>query len=333
MERAIIHSDLTKKEIQPQLLIERYIEQLSLDITQMLPNEYLHESFCPVTGEEAVRYSFEKMGMQYNVSQTFGNIYLSPRPSTETLRRFYQDSPARKFWITELWPQTKEARQEKIILPQLEWAKGFISQFYGGEKLFLSEYLSNHWGYYDSAKELFTGSDYTLIEPLFDSKFVSDDVQNSVMTSELSYSSMDAAFLFEALDRSIAPFDLLQKVFNYLKSGGLCFITSLLSSGFEVQVLGKTSEIFVPPERMNLLSYEGMNAMIEKMNGFEILEFSTPSVLDIPNVITQLSDTNNSKFFNYIFTERQDPELLSSFQDYLQMNRLGTFARLVLRKQ
>ena len=103
-------------------------------------------------------------------------------------------------------------------------------------------------------------------------------------------------------------------------------------SGFEVQVLGEKSEIFVPPEKINLLSYEGMSVLIEKLKGFDILEFSTPGVLDIPNVINHLEDQCDSKFFNCIFTERQYPELLSSFQDYLQMNRLGTFARLALRK-
>ena len=129
------------------------------------------------------------------------------------------------------------------------------------------------------------------------------------------------------------PFELLRKVLNLLKQGGLCFITSLLSSGFEVQMLGEKSDIFVPPERMNILSYEGMNALIEKLSGFEILEFSTPGVLDILNVANRLEDLNNSAFFKYIFNERQDSEIINSFQDYLQMNRLGTFARLVLRKQ
>ena len=52
-------------------------------------------------------------------------------------------------------------------------------------------------------------------------------------------------------------------------------------------MLGHKSEIFVPPERMNIFSYKGLKGLIEKMNGFEILEFSTPSVLDIPNVIKQ----------------------------------------------
>ena len=250
----------------------------------------------------------------------------------EMLRQFYQESPARKFWLTELWPKTQEARQEKIILPQLEWAQGFISQYSRERKLLLAEYLPNHWGYYNSAKEFFPESNYTLVEPLFDPDISNVDVQNSDMIDEVAKSSMDVVFLFEALDRSVDPFNLLQKVFNSLKSGGLCLITCLLSSGFEVQVLGEKSEIFVPPEIMNLLSYEGMSVLIEKLKGFDILEFRTPGVLDIPNVINHLEDQCDSKFFNYIFTERQYPELLSSFQDYLQMNRLGTFARLALRK-
>ena len=138
------------------------------------------------------------------------------------------------------------------------------------------------------------------------------------MIDEVAKRSMDVVFLFEALDRSVEPFDLLQKVFNSLKSGGLCFITCLLSSGFEVHVLGQKSEIFVPPERMNILSYEGMNALIEKLDGFEILEFSTQGVLDIPNVIKQMDEVSNSDFFHYILRKRQDPELLNSFQDFLQ---------------
>ena len=35
MERAIIHSDLTKKEIQPQPLLDQYLEQLRRDIEKI----------------------------------------------------------------------------------------------------------------------------------------------------------------------------------------------------------------------------------------------------------------------------------------------------------
>ena len=55
MERAIVHSDLTKNEIQPQLLMEKYIELLKLDIKHFFPEKSLQKVFCPVTGEKAVR--------------------------------------------------------------------------------------------------------------------------------------------------------------------------------------------------------------------------------------------------------------------------------------
>ena len=333
MERAIIHSDLKKQEIQPQSMLEKYFDLLSRDIKKILSKDSLKNASCPVTGEKEVQDSFPKMGMLYQVSQTLGNIYLSPRPTMEILRRFYQESPARKFWLTELWPQTQEARQEKIIFPQLEWAQGFITQYSRDRKLLLAEFLPNHWGYYNSAKEFFTDSNYTLVEPLFDPDISNVDVQNIYMIDEVAESSIDAVFLFEALDRSTNPFNLLQKVISFLKPGGLCFITCLLSSGFEVLALGHKSKIFVPPERMNLLSYEGMNALIKNINGFDVLEFSTPGVLDIPNLIKQIDEVRNSHFLHYIIRKRQDPQLLSSFQDFLQMNSLGTFGRLVLRKQ
>ena len=60
MERAIVHSDLTKKEIQPQLLLEKYHSYLDQDIKRLLPAESLKEVTCPITSEETVRDNFKK---------------------------------------------------------------------------------------------------------------------------------------------------------------------------------------------------------------------------------------------------------------------------------
>ena len=215
MERAIVHSDLTKDKIQPQLLLEKYFELLRLDIKRFFPKESLQKFFCPVTSEEAVRGDFIKMEMQYNISLTLGNIYLSPRPSIKELKRFYHQSEARKFWLTELWPQTQRARQDKIILPQLEWAQGFIAQYSRKKEMVLAEYYPSHWGYFNSAKEVFNESKYSLVEPLFDSEISGISLQNLVITENVSEASLDSVFLFEALDRSVDPLELLQKVSNF----------------------------------------------------------------------------------------------------------------------
>jgi len=46
-----------------------------------------------------------------------------------------------------------------------------------------------------------------------------------------------------------------------------------------------------------------------------------------------LETIDDAYFFKYIFKQRNDTSLMESFQNFLQLNRLGTFGRLVLRKQ
>jgi len=333
MEHAVIQSDLKKQEINPQPSLEKYLALLNKDIKKILTSESLQTASCPVTGEREARESFQKMNMQYQVSQTFGNIYLSPRPEMGLLKKFYLESEARKFWLTEIWPQTKDVREKKIILPQLEWSQGIISQYFNEKKPILAEFLPIHWGYYQNSRNVWSKAEYLLIDSLFDPEIAGKDVSALDLKDNIKSNTLDAVFLFEALDRSPDPSGVLKKVANTLKPGGLCFITCLLSSGFEVQVLGQESEVFFPPERINILSFEGMNALIKQSNVFEILEFSTPGVLDIPNVINQLDQLNVPAFFHYIFKQRQDMELINSFQNFLQQNLLGTFGRLVLRKK
>jgi len=332
MERAIIHSNLKKQEIQPSEMLMEYKSLLSKDIKKLFLAESLQKAFCPVTGEKDIKKSFSSMGMEYNVSRSMGNIYISPKPTMKSLRTFYLESEARKFWLRKLWPETKVIRKEKIIMPQLEWVHGFMNQYFFDKKISIAEFLPNHWGYGLVSDQEFPNVNYTLVDALFDLSEIDTGIKNMEISESVENNSKDAIFLFEAIDRSPNPAYLLASVIRALKPGGLCFITCLLSSGFEIQVLGKESSIFVPPERMNLLSYEGMLSLIDKTDGLEILEFSTPGVLDIPNVTKKLEHEKGTSFFNYILKEREDSRLIESFQDFIQFNCLGTFGRLVLKK-
>ena len=329
MERAIIYSDLKKEQFQPHDLLDKYLELLDNDISELLIKSSLNEIGCPVIDEKEVKGSFDKKGMNYQISKTLGNIYLSPRPSMVDLKKFYLESTARNYWLNTVWAKTAKIRKEKIIKPQLDWVHGFLLQYLNKNNFSTAELLPNNIGYLSSAKESLPKTDYYISEPLFDIESL--NYARNIL-HELEDNSMDAIFLFEALDRSPNPYDLLEKTMLSLKNGGLCFITCLLSSGFEVQVLGQDSEIFVPPERMNILSFEGMNALIKKFDSFEVLEFSTPGVLDISNVEKYKMGVEQNNFLKYIFNTREDDELKRSFLDFLQMHRLLTFGRLVLKK-
>jgi len=242
-------------------------------------------------------------------------------------------SKARKFWLTKIWEATMKVRMKKIITPQLNWTKSFINQYCENEILQIAEYLPNHWGYYLGAKTIFPSSNYQLIDILFNQELSREKIKLLKVSDQPRENVLDAALLFEAIDRAQNPQTLLKNVSNSLKSGGLCFITCLLASGFEFKTLGHHSGIAIPPERMNLLSFEGINELIKSVGCFEILEFSTPGVLDIPNVLSQLPRVKNLDFINYILNERHDKELIDSFHEFLQLNRLGTFGRIVLKRK
>ena len=297
MERSIIHSDLKKQEVNPSDLVKEYLSLLQEDIRKLLPVASLREVSCPMSGEPDILKSFSIMGMDYQISKTFRNIYLSPRPSIEALTTFYMESKGRRLWLTELWPQTMDVRRKKIILPQLEWAQGFLAQYATGNSLTLAEFLPTHWGYSLESKEVFPNSNYRLVDILFNPSDAEGALTGLKMVEKVENDSLDAAMLFEALDRSLNPSVLLENVKHMLKPGALCFVTCLLSSGFEVQVLGKESEIFIPPERMNLFSCDGIETLVQQTGGLEVLEFSTPGVLDIPNVIKKLDLLEDDAFF------------------------------------
>lgn len=334
MEHAIIHSDLTKSQINPNSLLDEYNHLLQKDINKLLPGKTLLQAYCPVTGEKEIQKSFHKMGMKYHISRTLGNIYMSPCPSVDLVQHFYLESSAHKYWLAELNPMTYKVRQEKIILPHTEWVKEFLSQYFSKKyNLQLAEFLPDNWSFFQASKDHLPRNSYKLINILFDIHSTNSVVSKDEISTESGPESLDATFLFEALERSPSPYDLLNKVKFSLKSGGLCFMTCHLSSGLEVKVLGEESDIFVPMERINLLSFEGMNALIEKVGGFEILEFSTPAVLDIPNLKSKLKQLGENSFIKYILHIRKDENILESFQDFLQLNRLGSYGRLVLRKK
>jgi len=335
MEYSIVHSDLANSEIKPQELLKTYSQYLESDIKELFDSKKFIDYRCPNNGESKTREKFNKMGMTYCISTTFGNAYLSPRPDKKQLVDFYHKSKAREFWLKGLWSTTIQTRKQKIIRPQLEWAKTFIEQYLSEQTISIAEYYPNQWGYFEEVRNMEWLCDYCMVKPLFSSNLCESIHLDDCMRDDKDFNQkFNVVCLFEALDRSEDPAATLQWAVGHLKPGGLCFITCLLASGFEIQVLGQESNAFMPPERMNLFSYEGLVNLIEKFSQFKILEFSTPGVLDIPNIRYAMQHQNIEvpRFVRYMIETRKDPNLLLALQDFLQMNKLSSFGRLVLRK-
>jgi len=146
-------------------------------------------------------------------------------------------------------------------------------------------------------------------------------------------SQCDAAILLESLDRTNDPLGLLQSVEGQMKRGGLLFVTALVSSGFDFSILGLRNHYLYPPDRTNCFSLAGLQRLIEQV-GFELIEVSTPGVLDVEIVRAHKAEDPTiplSSFEKSVIDG--NPELSGAFQSFLQQNQLSSFARIVGRKK
>jgi hypothetical protein len=142
----------------------------------------------------------------------------------------------------------------------------------------------------------------------------------------------DAAVLLECVDRSPDPSMLLQRVSRGLKKEGLLFLTALVSSGFDITVLGLENLYIYPPDRTNCFSIAGLIKLL-RSNGFAPVEVSTPGVLDVE--IVEAHRKHNANIVLSPF-ERQllsgDAERKQAVQVFLQENLMSSFARIVARR-
>ena len=144
--------------------------------------------------------------------------------------------------------------------------------------------------------------------------------------------SFQVAVLLESLDRSDDPVQLLEAVQRCLSRGGLLFVTALVASGFDLQALGTENQYLYPPDRTNCFTLKGLSRLLEKMK-FDLLEVSTPGVLDVEIVQAHLAQNPSlplSRFERSVVLS--DEPTRQAFQSFLQEKGLSSYARVVARK-
>lgn len=148
-----------------------------------------------------------------------------------------------------------------------------------------------------------------------------------------SEEAVDAVILLESLDRVDEPAELLRTVVHCLGKEGLLFVTAAVCTGFDMRVLGLRNLYLYPPDRTNCFSLKGLELLLANA-GLSLLEVSTPGVLDVEVVRAHLNHDpaiQLSDFERKVLGE--DAETRGAFQEFLQQQRLSSFARIVGKKQ
>ena len=332
MEFSVISQDLKVDDVKPEESLQAYTQLVGSDMKEFFGSQDdWQERGCPACGSSKETSAFTKLEVPFRRCSSCYTIYACKTPEQGRIDQFYQMGQSRKYWAENLWQNTEKARMEKVIDPVIDWIDNFTVSKFGAENIRFAEVGSIHSGLVERWSSL--GRKAVAVAPHYSTN---DQSQLKVDTCDLHDSGQfNVLYLPNTLDRTGNPAEILRWCNSHLTDDGLCFLTSILSTGIDSLTLDEKSQTLVPPDRFNCFSFEGLRDLVEK-SGFEIVEYSTPGELDLDNIrrsMNDLPDSGFKTFFKYVFEKRDSENLIADFKKFLQMNQLSSRARLVLKKK
>lgn len=337
MKNIVISDEYKAVDLKPSDLLRTYITLAERDVQRMSADRsLLRECDCPACHSPEKQKTFEKFGLKYQECRRCHTLYISPRPEDKTLNEYYLKSQARVFWREKLAKASDKKRKEKIIKPRFAWVLESTREYLPQARVW-ADVNTSQAGYVDAMADadLFTQkimlNPYVPLEP-------GGAERITVVAQpwwETSYDQeIDVMSLFEVADHTADISALFYAVNRMLRPGGLCFLTTILASGFDLQVLWDKAENLYPPDRLNCFTVEGLKALFAR-HGFECIEFSTPGILDVEIVAKAAAQNPQLEVPRFVksLLDNPDDEVRRNFQEYLQSARLSSYGRILLRKK
>jgi hypothetical protein len=333
MRSSILMDQFHETDFKPSDLYSKYLGMLENDVSELLASRSNNMTSCPACCSEKIAVSFQKFGITYNECGDCMTLYVSPCPSGEDILRFYEEAPAEKFWRNHLAKIAIDKREQKIILPRIEWMLEAAQEYLSTTPKAVAFLHSTELGYAKFINSK-VNNVYFIRPFVYENALTAYPLLNILSKLDELPESLDMLTLFETLDHIPETRAFLATVHKALKPGGLCFITSILSSGINILLLKEHAKNIFPPDRLNLFSVEGLNQLFGKFD-FEVLEFSTPGILDmeiLKQTIQQKPDLPELRFVRYLL-ENRDELVQRSFQEFLQASLMSSYGRILLRKR
>ncbi len=268
----------------------------------------------PVTGAR-MEPSGEVGGIAYARCPETGGLFLAEMPQPAAWSALLQDVGKHRFAPDGFYSGLAQSRTDNVYAPKLEWIQDTL-RLQGLKQPSILEAATPH---------------STFTQLLDDSGRFS----RVITVDEMALTdgeTVQAAVLLESLDRVDDPAALAKAVAGRLAAGGLLFVTALVSSGFDIAVLGLNNLYVYPPDRANCFSLSGLSRLLTDA-GFSLVEVSTPGVLDVEIVRAHLRHDPTIRLSAF---EQQlidaDSQTLERLQAFLQQQRLSSFARIVAKK-
>jgi SAM-dependent methyltransferase len=325
-------------DIRPADLFNRYLELSRADVERFFPD---HSNFvivqCPACGDGRSSPGLVKLGFTYVSCLACGSLYANPRPSAAALDDFYRNAESVRFWSTNFFKETAEARRERMFRPRAELVSRLTREHGRGNSLFVDVGA----GYGILLEEVRRQAIFDEVIGIEPSPHLAADcrargfrvVEKPIESVSAEECQASFATTFEVLEHVFSPRDFLAAIAAVLEPGGLALWTTLTVSGFDIQVLWENSKSVYPPHHLNLISVRGMRELIAR-SGFNCIDISTPGRLDVDivcNAAKEQPALELPRFVSYLIGEAGD-ETRIEFQRFLSSNLLSSHIQVVAAK-
>ena len=329
---------MKEKDIRPEYLMQENFKLHAEDVKRLLKHkkDFVKIS-CPACEFTASKIAFKKNGFTFAICAKCETIFVNPRPTLEMLEEFYTISKSIKHWNDKIFPISENIRRSQIFAPRAKRVAELCRKYNVITKT-LIDVGAGFGTFCEEIEKLSIFDKVVAIEP-------SPDLANTCRRKGLNViekpvedtdiKKADVITNFELIEHLYRPKDFLITCRKILSKGGFLIITTPNIRGFDLLVLGKSSNNITGPNHLNYFHAGSLSYLLTRC-GFDVIEVLTPGSLDSELVRKKILDNefNVSKqpFLKMLLID-QWKNTGNAFQHFLADNKLSSHLWVVARKR
>lgn len=274
-------NDFKEDDIRKRHIFNKYLELVKRDVEKYFDQELFEKINCPSCGCKEQNNEFKKSIFSYVSCPVCETLYVSPRPTIDTLNKFYSDSTSTNYWVNDFFKPMIDVRTEKIFKPRVE---SIISEYPSLNKGRIGDIGAGFGIVLELLKRKWPEGDFIAIEPSIEMAEIMEQKNIYVINKMLEEveeveGKFDLLMSFELFEHLYYPETFLRDIFKLLKPGGQILFTTLNGGGFDIQILWENSKSVFPPHHLNFFNTESIKILLDKC-GYEDISVETPGKLD-----------------------------------------------------
>ena len=276
---------------------------------------------CPFCDNKREEILFEKWGLQYALCLSDWSVGLAFLPDEDLVRQYFHDSPLAAFRASKEYQDSVTRERNYIWESLIDWIEGRIGRYIGND-----QYRVVDWG------SKFVGWLEALQKASFIDQFWTSEPLPPIVSGKKDDDTVDVICLIDVIQRQTDPLGLISNVHQNLEPGGILLLTCRSGPGFDILTLREHSESIFPLDHISLPSPKGLKTLLQNA-GFEIMELTTPGMLDVSYVKKSIENVAQEQYFQRYFFSQADQHTLERFQGFLQQNNLSSHIRCIAKKR